>query len=201
MVLFKQKYRIKSARLPGWDYAAAGWYFVTICTRERRCCFGDVVSDTVHLSIIGKIVAEEWLKTERIRSGVKLDQWVIMPNHLHGIVILEGNEPPQRGGSTLGMSGRVVATSADVNRPPRRGGSTLGMSGWKPNSLGAIMGQFKSASTKRIWTAGYRDFSWQARFYDHIIRDERSLHDIREYIINNPMKWELDKDNPENLYM
>ncbi len=177
MVLFKQKYRIKSARLPGWDYAAAGWYFVTICTRERRCCFGDVESDAVRLSIIGKIVAEEWLKTGRIRSGVKLDQWVIMPNHLHAIVILEGSEPPQRGGSTSGTSG------------------------WKPNSLGAIMGQFKSASTKRIWTAGYRDFSWQARFYDHIIRDEQSLHNIREYIINNPMKWELDKDNPENLYM
>ncbi len=179
MALFKQKYRIESARLPGWDYAAAGWYFVTICTRERRCCFGDVVKGEMHLSIVGHIVAEEWIKTKQVRSGVKLDQWVIMPNHLHGIVVLEGSKPL-----------RIVET-------PRRGVST----GWKANSLGAIIEQFKSSCTKRIWAAGRQDFSWHPRFYDHIIRDERSLHDIREYIINNPLKWELDKDNPENLYM
>lgn len=185
MALFKQKYRIESARLPGWNYAAAGWYFVTVCTRDRRYCSGEVETDTVRLSETGEIVAEEWLKTEQVRAGVKLDQWIVMPNHLHGIVIIEDIEPPHRDGST----------------GERRDGSTSRTSHWKANSLGAIIGQFKSVCTKRVWAAGHLDFFWQARFYDHIIRDERSLHDIREYIVNNPVKWELDKDNPENLYM
>jgi putative transposase len=84
---------------------------------------------------------------------------------------------------------------------PQRGVSTKKGSRLKPNSLGAIIGQLKSSCTKRIWATGNRDFSWQSRFYDHIIRDEHSLNTIREYIINNPIKWALDKDNPENLFM
>lgn len=76
-----------------------------------------------------------------------------------------------------------------------------GKSRLKPKSLGAIIGQIKTVCTKRIWEAGFDDFEWQDRFYDHIIRDDKSLHHIREYIMNNPLKWELDKNNPANLYM
>jgi putative transposase len=165
MTKFKGKYRVESTRLPGWDYAGAGWYFVTICTRNRECLFGDIVDGEMHLSSIGEIVAEEWQKTPDIRPNVVLDEWVIMPNHLHGIIIIE----------------RDVSTTTTT--PSRL----------KAGSLGAIIGQVKSICTKRIWAIGHTDFAWQARFYDHIIRNEASLKRIREYIVNNPAKWKEDR--------
>ena len=85
---FKGKYRISSARLPGWDYASAGYYFVTIVTQGRISYFGKIVGGIMHLSPIGAIVAEEWAKTPQIRPNVQLDEWVIMPNHLHGILVI-----------------------------------------------------------------------------------------------------------------
>jgi len=175
MTKFRDRYRIESTRLPGWDYAGAGWYFVTLCTKNRICFFGDVIDGVMHLSPIGEILAEEWQKTPQIRPKVRLDEWVIMPNHLHGIIVIEPV---------------VVET-------PRRGVSTA--SRLKAGSLGAIIGQIKSICTKRIWAAGYTDFAWQARFYDHIIRDESSLVRIREYIVNNPAKWQEDRYYAGNL--
>jgi REP element-mobilizing transposase RayT len=178
--LFKGKYRIQSGRLRGWDYSAPGWYFITVCTKDLKCFLGDVVDKQAHLSSVGQIVAEEWQRTERIRPRVKLDEWVVIPNHLHGIIILEETSDAQV----------VVET-------PRRGVSTL--PALKSNSLGSIIGQFKSVCTKRIRTAGVPEFAWQSRFYDHIIRDESSLHEVRQYIANNPLKWELDRNNPTHL--
>ena len=176
MTLFKGKYRIESARLRGWDYASAGWYYITVCTRNRVCFLGDVAEGIMHLSPIGEIVAEEWQKTETIRPNVELDEWIIMPNHLHGIIVLNhAIETPRRGVSTAN------------NR-----------TGSKPNSIGSIVGQFKSICTKRIWSGGFLNFAWQSRFHDHIIRDEESLIRIREYIVNNPAKWDLDEENPAN---
>ena len=177
MKLFRNKYRIESARLKGWDYSAPGWYFVTICTREAKRCFGEVKNGKMHLSTMGEIVAEEWKKAEGIRLTVELDEFVVMPSHIHGIVAI----------------GKATVETA------RRGVSTP--TGWKGSSLGSIVGQFKSACTKRIWAAGFHEFAWQPRFYDHIIRNEQSLDHIREYVVNNPLKWELEKDKPENLYM
>ena len=185
MTLFKGKYRVESTRLRGWDYASAGWYFVTLCTRNRECVWGEVVNGAVRLSPMGEIVAEEWRKTEQIRANVALDEWVIMPNHVHGIIVIKNNP---------------IVETPHVETPhvetPRRGVSTL-----KPDSLGSIIGQIKSVCTKRIWAAGFTDFNWQARFYDHIIRSEQSLKAIREYIANNPLNWESDKDNVEGLRM
>jgi putative transposase len=169
---FKDKYRVESTRLPGWDYSQPGWYFVTICTRDRHLFFGDVADGTVCLSPIGEIVAEEWQKTPQIRPNVELDEWVVMPNHVHGIIVI---------------------TAAAAVETPRRGVST--------GSLGAIVGQIKSVCTKRIWAAGYTDFGWQSRFYDRIIRDEMALARTREYIRNNPLKWERDRNNPANVFM
>jgi hypothetical protein len=105
MTLFKGKYRVESTRLRGWDYASAGWYFVTLCTRNRECVWGEVVNGAVRLSPMGEIVAEEWRKTEQIRANVALDEWVIMPNHVHGIIVIKNNpivetphvETPRRG--------------------------------------------------------------------------------------------------------
>jgi len=186
MSKFKGKFRVESTRLPGWDYAAAGFYFVTICTKDREPFFGEVVEGEMRLSEIGEILAEEWQKTEQIREMVSLDEWVIMPNHLHGIIVI--HDPVE--------TPRHVETPRGLETP-RRGVSTTGKH-WKPNTLGAIINQIKSKCTKRIRAAGHPDFAWQARFYDHIIRDEGSLHRIRQYIQDNPLKWVLDENNPSN---
>jgi REP element-mobilizing transposase RayT len=179
MTKFQNKYRIESTRLRGWDYSNPGLYFVTIVTRDRFAWFGKIVNGAMVLSPSGEIVAEEWQKTAVIRPAVHLDAWVVMPDHVHGIIIKtaadDGVETPRRGVST-----------------PRRGVSTVTPNNWQPNSLGSIVNQFKSICTKRIRAAGYTDFAWQSRFYDHIIRNEKSLENIRKYIVNNPTRWDLD---------
>ncbi len=186
MTLFKNKYRIESTRLKGWDYAAAGWYFVTLCTQGRECFFGDVKDAEMHLSAIGEIVAEEWQKTETIRPNVGLDEWIVMPNHVHGVVVIKQTTPsPEEAPQPKETPHRGVSTKARL----------------KSGSVGAIIGQFKSVCTKRIWAAKFLAFDWQPRFFDHIIRDEPSLKDIRQYIVDNPAKWERDKNNPANLWM
>ena len=175
MTLYKDKYRIESTRLKDWDYSRDGYYFVTICTQDKKCFFGDVIDEKVPLSAIGEMVADEWQKTPQIRKNVSLDAWIIMPNHLHGIVVINndgGNASVCRGGQGKMKSG----------------------------SLGAVIGQFKTQCKKRTIAAGH-NFSWQTRFYDHIIRNEKTLKKIREYIINNPLKWEIDKEIPANLFM
>ncbi len=197
MILYKNKYRIESARCQNWDYTSNGYYFVTICAQNREYFFGDVVADEMQLSPVGKIVTEEWQKTAQIRSYIELDEWVIMPNHLHGIIIIKNQPPP-----LIVETPRWGVSQQATFHPEetfQRNVSTK--SRLKPKSLGSIIGQIKTACTKRIWEAGFDDFEWQDRFYDHIIRDDESLHYIRQYIINNPLKWELDKNNPANLYM
>lgn len=95
MTKYNQRYRIESARLQGWNYTDAGYYFVTICTHQQQHFFGKVVAGTMYLSPIGEIVADEWLQTEHVRQHVSLDEWVIMPNHIHGIIVI--HEPDTHG--------------------------------------------------------------------------------------------------------
>src|SRR5437667_144262 len=105
-------------------------------------------------------------------------------------------------GTSLGWNVSMVGDAApDRQETPQRGVSTADHSRLKAGSVGAIIGQFKSACTKRIWSAGFSEFAWQSRFYDHIIRNQESLDKIRDYILHNPVMWETDKDEPENLYM
>lgn len=205
MTLFQNKYRIASTRLREWDYARVGMYFVTVCTRDRVRFFGEIVSDEMYLSPTGEIVSEEWQKTPQIRPNVELDAWVIMPNHLHGILAithqmpvskLDAVETPRRGVSTREDMTGVETFRRNVSTNPNAPAARL-----QPNSLGSIIGQFKSVCTKRIWALGFRDFAWQSRFYDHVIRNEKSLQKIREYIINNPLRWEEDKENRANIFM
>ncbi|MDH4359513.1 MAG: transposase [Nitrospirota bacterium] len=169
------RYRSHSIRLPWWDYSQAGWYFVTICTQDRQCVLGEIVEGSVVLSQAGLIVEEEWRRTATVRQRVGLDEWVIMPNHLHGILVINGGP-----GMT---SHRDVSTKSRLTA----------------HSLGAIIGQFKSVCTKRIRGSGFHQFAWQSSFYEHIIRDEPSLGIIRQYIFENPAKWKLDKHNPKNF--
>ena len=174
-VLLDLRYRSPSLRLPWWDYSQAGWYFVTICTKDRQCVLGEIVEGSVVLTPGGQIVEEEWRRATTVRQHVELDEFVIMPNHLHGILVI--NEGQKK------TSHRDVSTKTSL----------------RSQSLGAIIGQFKSVCTKRIRGQGFPQFGWQRRFYEHIIRDERSLGNIRQYIVDNPAKWELDADNPKNF--
>ncbi len=183
MKRFRGKYRIESTRLHGHDYASAGWYHVVLCTRDRMCCLGEVRDGIVGLSDAGMIVAEEWQRTHQVRPYVRLDTWIVMPNYIHGIL------------------GITTATPAAVETP-RRGVSTKRLrhvNTLEPHSLGAIIGQCKSISTKRIRRREYADFAWQPRFYDRIIRNDRELQATRRYILDNPLKWHLDQHHPDRL--
>lgn len=156
----------------------AGRFFITICTHEKYPWFGDVSHGIVGLSRAGSIVADEWSKTPRIRPHVELDAWIVMPNHMHGIIVLNADEGVG-GGERVGPSQRDDPTKDSINyfRPPDAG------------SLAMIMNQFKSICTKRIRAAGMADFAWQSLYHDHIIRDENEYRRIRRYILNNPAAW------------
>lgn len=191
MTLFKNKYRVESTRLPHWDYGQAGYYYVTICTKNRQPFFGTIVQDDILLSPIGNIVAEEWLKTAVIRPNIQLDAWIIMPNHVHLIVVIiykiksSNVETPRRGVSTTTQRSQTLAASKK----------------WVANTLGSIIGQFKGKCTKRAWAEGYANFAWQPRFYDRIIRTEESLNKTHQYIAANPANWSNDRDNLAGLDM
>ena len=149
-------------------------------------CFGDVMDGEMCLSKAGYIVSEELLRTERKRAGVHLDIWRIMPNHLHAIIIVDAFKKQKR-------------RPLDFSKPIIPSEELEPQSVLKPGSLGAVVNQFKGACTSRIRETCLPEFKWQARFHDHVIRNEKSLNRIREYIINNPMEWEMDKYNPDML--
>ncbi len=165
-----------------WDYSSPGAYFVTICTKGMQGWFGEIVDGTMQLSPVGDIVADEWKKTDQIRPDVSLDTWTVMPNHLHGIVVIHETS--------------IVETHRDASLPPPNEQNKFGP---QRNNLASIIRGFKSASTKRIHMAGCTEFAWQPRYYDHIIRNERSFNKIREYIANNVLQWEFDRNQPSGL--
>jgi putative transposase len=178
----------RSIRLRGYDYTQAGAYFVTLCVQGRECLFGTGAAGEMILIELGQIVQEEWKRSSEIRREIELDEFVVMPNHTHGIVwIVEMNDvrahgrPPQPGSTPL--------VRAD-GRPPQRA----------PKSLGSFVAGFKSAATKRInEQRGMPGVPvWQHNYYEHIIRNDADLQRIREYIANNPLKWELDQLHPSN---
>lgn len=166
----------KSIRLKEFDYSSAGAYFVTICTHDRECLFGTVADEKIVLNDIGRIVENEWLQTAEIRDNVFTDAYIIMPNHVHGILFIEEM-------ANVGATGPVAPTKS----------GTL-----QPNTLGSIIGQFKSVVTKKIRRSGRINFKWQRGFYDRVIRNDDELNRIREYIVYNPLKWQEDNDNPAN---
>ncbi|MFL6291829.1 MAG: transposase [Thermoanaerobaculia bacterium] len=160
-LLFRNRFRVPSTRLRGWDYRWPGVYAVTICVKGRVCCLGEVVEEDVALSPIGVIVAEEWLAIPRTHPQVILDEWIIMPDHVHGILTFQAQECP-----------------APENGLPA-------------GSLGAVVGQFKQRTTKRIRARRRPDFFWQERYFDQILRREDDLESYRAYIRENPSRWSL----------
>lgn len=170
----------KSIRLKEYDYANANWYYITICTQGKEHLFGKVINNKVVLNGFGKIVQDEWLRTKEIRKNVDLDYYVIMPNHIHGIIIIEYNEK-----ELIINGGRDT-----MHRVPteRTFGSPI------PNSLSTIIGAFKASVTRRInKISRSRQSIWQRNYFEHIIRNDEDLYRIRKYIRQNPLKWQLDE--------
>jgi putative transposase len=180
MKIGTKKISRRSIRLKGYDYTQSNWYFITICVKNKEYVFGEIINGEMNLNGSGKIVQDEWIKSEQIRINIELDYYQIMPNHLHGIVYInKGNTDVS---FIVGATGPVAPTA------------TL-----KPNSLGSFIGQFKSVVTKRIRKNGMGNFNWQRNYFERVIRDEEELNKIRKYIIENPLKWGKDEYNQDSI--
>lgn len=188
---FQNKYRISSSRLQNWDYGWNAAYFVTICTKNREPYFGEIANGKMILSSQGILADVFWHEIQNHANNVELDAFVVMPNHIHGILILNG-EPPESPGPP--ESGRdeacLVSTSSSSGSPETIGQKRFQNQGI--NTLSSIIGSYKSAITKHANRLRL-DFAWQSRYHDHIIRDNASFIRIRNYIINNPANWHEDK--------
>ena len=167
------KFHRASIRLRGYDYRGIGVYFVTTCTHQGRCIFGRVQGDAMRLNPYGAIAHNSWLQTDATRERVELDEFVVMPNHFHGLLWF--TEPPA---------------------PLEDEGAPKGL--WRsPDSLGSLVGGWKSSVTSQIWESRRKvNWSesqvWLRGYYEHIVRDERELNLIREYIRQNPANWNRD---------
>ncbi len=184
---YQNKYRISSARLKNWDYSSSAAYFVTICTKNRIHFFGEVINGEMILNDLGQIVENEWVKTIEMRPDMNLElgEFVVMPNHFHGIIIIGNN---QYNSKLNGNDGRDAMHGVSTMPSP-----SSGEFGIQSKNLASIIRGFKSAVTTYARKNNNLDFGWQARYHDHIIRNELSFERIQNYIINNPSKWNEDK--------
>ncbi len=216
MTLFKNKYRIESTRLRNWNYAKDGCYFVTICTKNREHSFGEIVDGILIETMQSKIVKECWLNLPNHYHNCILDGFVIMPNHIHGIIIIDNSadviddividmdfdDTVETGLKPVSFDTTdTMDTGVSTVKPVTP--SPINNNGNKQYSLSEIVRGFKTFTARTINEAQNTTGKpfWQPRFYEHIIRNEHSLNEIREYIIKNPQMWEFDRNNLENLYM
>lgn len=192
-----KKHQRKSIRLGEYDYSFPNWYYITICTHERKNLFGKINNGKMILNEKGNVVEEEWMRTKELRRYVDLDYYVIMPNHLHGIIIIEQSIEKNNFQSPSHTTENVRATRWVAQNKEDRAIQRIAPTKQTliPNSLGSIIGQFKSKVTKRIREiSGNSDLIiWQRNYYEHIIRNEIDLQNIRKYITLNPLKWEIDE--------
>ena len=202
--------RRRAMRLPGYDYTQPGAYFVTICVQHRKCLFGTVTDRKLQLNEIGQIIIDCWNHIPQHFPSVELYEYVVMPNHMHGIIAWgipkpEDPHPPKIAEARSPRLSQIATPFENTKnvgaRSPRPLKNNLNRINETPSfSLGKIIAYFKYQSTKRINqrynTPGMR--LWQKNYYDHIVRDDPDLQRLREYIQINPMKWELDQLHPDN---
>tara|TARA_R110002111_G_scaffold175048_1_gene240656 strand:+ start:120 stop:797 length:678 start_codon:yes stop_codon:yes gene_type:complete len=215
MKRYKGKYRNESHRLKGWDYSRNGHYFLTINTHGRECHFGDIVNSKMILNDFGKIAENEWFKSFEIRNELSLNEFILMPNHLHAIVCLEFEQGSGldhgTGTRPVGTHGRaslqVPNETVNINEPK----SNEKPQNWmnhqpqpfrrKPKSISSFVAGYKSSVLNKIddlidercipmQKFNRRNPLWQANYYDHVIRDNQSYKNISEYILKNPEKWD-----------
>jgi putative transposase len=178
-----ERHHRRSIRAQNYDYAGSGTYFVTICTVGREMLFGEIRGGGMAMNEFGWLAWEEWEKSAELRPWISLDDFVVMPNHLHGLVTIS---PDDDRGSDDNPS---VGSRAHIDAPLRR----------KPRSLGTFVGGFKGATTAQINTMRETPGTpvWQRNYYERIVRDEQMRDRIRTYIEYNPLQWSLDRENPD----
>ena len=198
--LFKNKYRISSTRLKEWDYSKSGYYFVTICIKNRECLFGSVCDGTIILSDMGKIADKCWQEIPEHFPFVQPDEYIIMPNHVHGIIVIDKRDvvDTQNIASETENETQNVETQnfASLQKRQRHRQWNPNKFGPQSNNLASIIRGFK-IGVKKFATTNDIFFKWQSRFHERIIRNEKELMNVRNYIRNNPLKWYQDAENPE----
>jgi len=198
-----EKHNRRSIRLKGYNYSQAGAYFVTICTNGHECLFGTIVDGNLRLNYPGEMIMRWWRALPDKFSNAQTDQCIVMPNHFHGIIIIVGVDQcvcPD------------VCVSHEPSVCPEHSNETRdkGEHGDKGEHIGSplprIIQWFKTMTTnayiKKVHEQLWQPFNgnlWQRNYYEHVIRTEKELNQIREYIVNNPMQWELDTENPQNI--
>lgn len=202
----------KSIRLKGYDYSQAGLYFITICAQNRQCLFGDVVNEKMILNDAGKMVENEWLKLHERFTNIELHEFVVMPNHFHGIIEIVGatlvvdpetrynqNEIEKNGDQTIDENQQLGKPQAFNQLGQPQGFAPTSLTE-KQKTVGDMVGAFQSIATveyiRGVKNLGWKSFNgklWQRNYWEHIIRDEKSYHRIAEYINNNPKNWKKDK--------
>jgi REP element-mobilizing transposase RayT len=190
------KHNRRSIRLKGYDYSQAGAYFVTICTHGMQHLFGEIINGEMYFNEIGQIAYNEWLKTPEIRPYVSLDVFVIMPNHMHGIIVLNDDHIPRTGVLHTPQSHIPLSniSEKDVCDTPASNQGVFDTPLRSPShNIGAIVRGYKSAVTKQINLLNETGTIWQRNYHEHIIRNEKSYLLISNYIIDNPTKWQNDK--------
>jgi REP element-mobilizing transposase RayT len=169
----------KPNRLKGYDYSRNGCYFITVCTKNRDCLFGDIVGGEMRLNEYGIVANDEIARICEHYTNVKIDTCVVMPNHIHLIVVITGN-----------VGAPLAAPSERENAPETTPVFTPGRAS-APPTVGNIVRGYKAGVSRNI---GFS--AWQRSYHDHIIRNEKSYHAIYRYIKNNPALWEADCHNP-----
>ena len=178
----------RSIRLRGYDYSQAGAYFVTVCTRNRECLFGEIINGEMQLNDAGRMVRHWYRELERKFSDIECDTFVCMPNHVHFIVVNVGADLRVRPDIDAGnQQDEHIEQGEHIGSPLQR-----------------VVQWFKTMSTNEyircVKQCGWPPFPgklWQRNYYEHIIRNDENLNHIRQYIIDNPAKWNVDRDNPE----
>jgi REP element-mobilizing transposase RayT len=211
---FRNKYRIPSNRMPQWDYSGNGIYFITIVTQNRECNLGQIVKRhgcaSLQYSDFGKIVNDEWLKSFEIRNELFLDEYIIMPNHLHAILILNKTNNERSYDSYDSHVETHGRASLQINQSNQSNEQTQKQQfDRKPKSISSFVAGFKSAINSKIdnfidehnldiLKYNRNNHFFQPNYHDHIIRNDSEYQRIKEYIVNNPSKWNDDKFNPTN---
>ena len=203
---FQDRYRIPSSRWQNWDYGWNGAYFVTICTHGREHYFGEIVDGKMVLSNTGIIADILWYEIKKHCNTVELDAFVVMPNHVHGILILTGDQIDRQDfvdwnfddiirvntGAVAVETRHALSLQPSQPSPPQ---STPGQQRFQnqgKNTVSSIIGSYKSAVSKHAHRLKI-NFDWQPRFHDHIIRNDKEYQRISAYIQNNPSNWKGDK--------
>jgi putative transposase len=176
VTLFENKFRVETTRLPGWDYRSPGWYFVTICTKDKRSSLGNIADGDVMLSPAGMVAEEEMKKLSNHYSNVSVDRFVVMPNHVHAIIVIDGQH-------RYSPNPAVYQNSAPLAQGPL------------PGSLSAIVRGYKAGVSRICRNQGIRGFEWQTRFHDRILPSNAAVNMVRDYIDKNPENWRDDPDH------